>query len=82
VAKNKEFFSMLAQDIITVQMTPEQHNLFIAAMNEAKARDYRISDWTGETAAEIEARYQLPHDDILNDIADAFFAQKSGVLMF
>ena len=67
---------------ITVTLTPKQYEIFTQAMNEAKARDLSLADWTGETADEIEARYQLPHEDVLADMADAFFAQTSGIPMF
>ncbi|MCA9923393.1 MAG: hypothetical protein KC421_13520 [Anaerolineales bacterium] len=73
---------MLAQEIITVQLTQEQYQIFINAMQEAKARDMRVAEWTGESAAEIEARYQFPADDIIDDMADAFFAQRTGIAMF
>ncbi|MCA9924547.1 MAG: hypothetical protein KC421_19360 [Anaerolineales bacterium] len=73
---------MLTQEIITVQMTAEQYQIFVNALETAKARDMAIAEWTGETAAQIEARYQVPADDILDDMADAFFAQRTGVPMF
>ncbi len=71
-----------ASQTITLTVTPEQYDFILAAFAEAKARDLAISDWTGETAVEIEVRYQLPHDAILDDMADAFFAQQTGVPMF
>ena len=67
---------------ITLTVTPEQYDIFVTAINAAKAKDLAVADWTGETVADIEARYQLPHDSILNDMADAFFAQQSGIPMF
>ena len=69
-------------DTITLTLTPAQFDIFLAALAEAKARNLAIADWTGESAADIEARYQLPHDDILNDMADAFFSQQTGIPMF
>ena len=73
---------MLAQEIITVQLTPAQYNIFVSAMASAKQRDLNIREWTGETVEQIEARYQVPADEILEDMADAFFAQTSGIPMF
>lgn len=67
---------------ITLTVTPEQYDTILAALAAAKARDLAVAEWTGETPAEIEARYQLPHDDILNDMADALFAQQTGIPMF
>jgi hypothetical protein len=73
---------MLAQAPITVQLTQEQFNIFVKAMAEAKASDIRIRDWTGETMEEIEARYQVPSDDILEDMADYYFQQQTSIPMF
>ena len=67
---------------ITVTMTPQQYDMFLKVMDEAKTRDLAIAEWTGETVAEIEARYQFPHEDVLADMADAFFAQTTGIPMF
>jgi hypothetical protein len=67
---------------ITVQMTAEQHQIFVNALEAAKAKDLAIAEWTGETADEIEARYQVPADELLDDMADAFFAQQTGIPMF
>ena len=44
--------------------------------------ELNIREWTGETVEQIEARYQVPADEILEDMADAFFAQTSGIPMF
>lgn len=73
---------MLAQQLITVQLTPEQHQIFISAMDEAKRRDLSIADWTGETFDQIEARYQIPADDILEDMASAYRQQFTGINQF
>ena len=74
---------MLAQnEQITITVTSEQYEIFVAAMEEAKAKDLAIANWTGETVEEIEARYQVPSDEILDDMADNLFAQVSGVPMF
>ncbi|MCA9924916.1 MAG: hypothetical protein KC421_21220 [Anaerolineales bacterium] len=73
---------MLAQEIITVQLTQEQYQIFVNALETAKARDLRIADWTGETVEQIEARYQIPADAILDDMADAYSQQFTGIAMF
>ncbi len=73
---------MLNQEIVNVQMTQTQYQIFVSALETAKANDLAISEWTGETEAQIEARYQVPADDILEDMADAFFAQSTGIPMF
>ena len=67
---------------ITLTLTPEQYDIFTQAINEAKARDERIAVWTGETPANIEARYSVPHDSIIDDMADAYASQFSGIPMF
>ena len=69
-------------DTITLTLTPAQFDIFLKALAEAKARDLAIAEWTGESAADIESRYQLPHDDILDDMADAFFSQQTGIPNF
>ena len=71
-----------ANNTVTVTLTQEQYDIFVNAMNEAKARDERIAVFTGETAADIEARYSVPHDSIIDDMIDAYTAQTTGIPMF
>jgi len=73
---------MLAQEIITVQMTPEQYDIFTVALEQAKTCDLAIAEWTGETAEQIEDRYQVPHNDILEDMADYYAQTMTGIPMF
>ena len=68
--------------MITLTLTDSQYQLFVEAVESAKARDLKIREWTGETTEEIEARYQVPHDDILEDMADAYAQQYTGINMF
>ena len=67
---------------VTITLTQEQFDIFTQAINKAKARDQRIAVWTGETAADIEARYAIPHDSIIDDMIDAYTAQQTGIPMF
>ena len=67
---------------VTITLTPEQFDIFTQAINEAKARDERIAVWTGETATDIEVRYTIPHDRIIDDMIDAYAAQQTGIPMF
>jgi len=74
--------NLQAPATVTLTLTPEQYDIFVVAINKAKASDLAVSAWTGETAADIEARYSIPHDAIIDDMADAYAAQYSGVPMF
>lgn len=66
----------------TITFTQEQFQIFLTLWAKAKQADIQISEWTGETTEQIEARYQLPADEILEDMADAFFANVTGIPMF
>lgn len=63
---------------VTVTLTQEQFEMVKGFFAETKSRDMSIREWTGETADEIESRFQIPHDDILDDMADWNSAQAMG----
>ena len=63
---------------VNITLTQEQFQMVKTFFAEAAARDMQIADWTGETAAQIQDRYQIPHDDILEDMADWYSAQEMG----
>lgn len=67
---------------VNITVTQEQYDIFVVAINKAKASDLAVSEWTGETAADIEARYAIPHDSIIDDMIDAYSAQQTGIPMF
>ena len=49
-----------------------------ASLEEAEAKALKIADWTGESADEIIARFEIPHESILEDMADWQSAQRNG----
>lgn len=63
---------------VTLTLTQEQFELVQAFFAEAQAKAQSISEWTGETADEIVDRFQIPHDSILEDMADWNSAQEMG----
>lgn len=69
-------------DVVTVMLTAEQYDIALRAFAEAKRRDMKVRDWTGETVEQIDARYQLPHDDILEDMLDYQSSVRSGIPAF
>jgi hypothetical protein len=66
-------------DLVTVTLTKEQHNLMVELFEQRKRQDLRIADWLGWTEEEIEARFQIPHDTILEDMAEWNAAQRMGL---
>lgn len=72
----------LPQNFVNITVTQEQYQIVLAALDEARKRDLAVREWTQESEAEINARYELPHGDILDDMAAAQFSQRSGVPMF
>lgn len=72
-----------SQTTVNLTLTQQQYQIVLAALDQARAQDLAIREWTRESEAEITARYELPQQaSNLNDMADAFFAQRSGVAMF
>ena len=72
-------------DLVNITLTKEQFHLFIDAMEQLKQQHLNVAEWTGESAEEIEARFQFPHDDILDDMlledmADYQSAIPSGIV--
>ena len=63
---------------VNITLTTEQWEMVKAFFTEAEAAAHRVSDWTGESADEIAARFQVPHDSILEDMADWEAAQRMG----
>ena len=63
---------------VTLTLTQEQFQMVQDFFAEATARDLAIAEWTGESAEQIEDRYQIPHDDILDDMADWHGAVEMG----
>ena len=63
---------------VTLTLTQEQFELVKAFFAEAEAKAHSISEWTGETAEQIADRFQIPHDSILEDMADWDAAQRMG----
>ena len=63
---------------VTLTLTQEQYQMVQSFFAEAAARDLAISEWTGETPEQIQDRYQIPHDDILDDMADWHSAVEMG----
>ena len=63
---------------VNIILTEEQFDMVKAFFADAEAKALRIADWTGESAEEIEARFQIPHDSILEDMADWHSAVEMG----
>ena len=63
---------------VNITLTAEQFEMVKAFFAEAEADALKIADWTGESADEIAARFQIPHDSILEDMADWHSAVAMG----
>ena len=68
---------------VNLTLTQEQFEMVKTFFAEAEATAHRVSDWTGETAEEIEAKFAIPHPSIefdmwLEDRADWEAAQRMG----
>lgn len=63
---------------VNVILTTEQFQLVKAFFAEAETKALKISDWTGESADEIAARFEIPHESILEDMAEWHSAQSMG----
>ena len=63
---------------VNLILTEEQFHMVKAFFAEAEANALKIADWTGESADDIAARFQIPHDSILEDMADWQSAVEMG----
>jgi hypothetical protein len=63
---------------VTLTLTQEQFQMVQDFFSEAEAKALSISEWTGETADKIADRFQVPHDSILEDMAEWEAAQRMG----
>lgn len=69
--------------MITVTFTNDQYKMFQRMWSQARDKEIGVARAFGHmTEAEAKDLYQLPADELLDDMADAFFAQASGVPMF
>ena len=64
--------------VVNITLTEEQFHMVKAFFAEAEAKAMKIADWTGESADEIAARFEVPHESILEDMADWHSAVEIG----